>query len=176
VVRGRVELPTFRFSESVPGNADLYVLSACWMPPGPGLVLLLCWPQQPGQPSRLHPGPGAVTPARAPARGPKTSYRRQPLVHRPSRYPRARPGMTHRDEQSMRRRTESTHIAESVLGNIWPMVPSCTHISFNLAQPIGWSRQAMSLASRTRSGIAATRPRTENAITADRRIFHSFSA
>src|SRR6185437_9681937 len=66
--------------------------------------------------------------------------------------------------------------AESVLGNIWPMVPSCTHISFNLAQPIGWSRQAMSLASRTRSGIAATRPRTENAITADRRIFHSFSA
>jgi len=67
-------------------------------------------------------------------------------------------------------------IAESVLGNIWPMVPSCTHISFNLAQPIGWSRQAMSLASRTRSGIAATRPRTENAITADRRIFRSFSA
>jgi hypothetical protein len=49
-----------------------------------------------------------------------------------------------------------SHIAESVLGNIWPMVPSCTHKSFNLAQPIGWSKQAMSLASRTRSGIAAT--------------------
>jgi len=36
------------------------------------------WPQQPGQPSRLHPGPGAVTPARAPARGPKTGCRRLP--------------------------------------------------------------------------------------------------
>jgi hypothetical protein len=71
---------------------------------------------------------------------------------------------------------DTSEIAESVLGNIWPMVPSCTHKSFNLAQPIGWSRQAMSLASRTRSGIAATRPRTGNAITADRRIFHSFSA
>ena len=62
------------------------------------------WPQQPGQPSRLHPGPGAVTSARAPARGPKTGCRRHPLACRPSRFtPAARPGMTHRDEQSMRR-------------------------------------------------------------------------
>ena len=31
----------------VPGNAVSSVLSACWTPPGPELVLLLCWPQQP---------------------------------------------------------------------------------------------------------------------------------
>jgi len=60
-------------------------------------VLLLCWPQQPGQPSRRHPGPGAVTSARAPARGPKTGCRRHPPVCRPSRFtPSVRPGMTHR--------------------------------------------------------------------------------
>jgi hypothetical protein len=35
----------------------LCVLLACWMSPGPGLVLLLCWPQRPGQPSRLPPDP-----------------------------------------------------------------------------------------------------------------------
>ena len=48
------------------------MLLACWTPPGPELVLLLCWPQQPGQPSRVHPGPGALTSARALSRGPKT--------------------------------------------------------------------------------------------------------
>ena len=92
------------------------MLLACWTPPGPELVLLLCWPQQPGQPSRLHPRPGAVTSARAPARGPKTGCRRHPLPCRPSRFtPAARPGMTHRDGQSMRRRIKSTHIAEYLL-------------------------------------------------------------
>jgi hypothetical protein len=54
------------------------VLLACWTPPGPELVLLLCWPQQPGQPSRLHPGPGALTSARAPDREPKTGCRQLP--------------------------------------------------------------------------------------------------
>jgi hypothetical protein len=52
---------------------------------------IFSWPQQPGQPSRLLPGPGPVTPARAPARGcqrrpfspdagsrPKTGSRRLP--------------------------------------------------------------------------------------------------
>jgi len=42
------------------------------------------WPQQPGQPSRLHPGPGARTSARAPAtrRPAAAGY---PLARRPSR-------------------------------------------------------------------------------------------
>ena len=31
----------------VPGSAVLCVLLARWTPPGPGLVLLLCWPQRP---------------------------------------------------------------------------------------------------------------------------------
>jgi len=71
------------------------------------------------------PGPGAVTLARAPARGcqrrpfspdadgrPKTGCRRLPLACQPSRYTSARPGMTHRDGQSMRRRIKSTYNAE----------------------------------------------------------------
>jgi hypothetical protein len=33
-----------------------------------------------------------------------------PLACQPSRYPSARPGMTHCDEQSMRRQIKSTHI------------------------------------------------------------------
>jgi hypothetical protein len=33
-----------------------------------------------------------------------------PLAHRPSRYPRGQTGMTHRNGQSMRRQTKSTHI------------------------------------------------------------------
>jgi len=73
------------------------------------------------------PGPGAVTLARAPARGcqrrpfspdadgrPRTGCRRLPLACQPSRYTSARPGMTHRDGQSMRRRIKSTHNADSV--------------------------------------------------------------
>jgi len=59
--------------------------------PSPGLVLLLCWPQQPGQPSHLHPGPAlSHRHARPPAAvnashfspdndsGPKTGCRRLP--------------------------------------------------------------------------------------------------
>jgi len=83
----------------------------------------MCWPQQPGQPSRLHPGSGAVTSARAPARSPKTGCRRHPLACRPSRFTPAtrRPGMTHHDEQSMRRRTKSTHIEYGRVSNQRPV-------------------------------------------------------
>jgi hypothetical protein len=39
-----------------------------------------------------------------------------PLGRQPARYPAARPGMTHREGQSMHRRTQSSHIADSVVG------------------------------------------------------------
>ena len=100
------------------------VLLACWTPPGPGLVLLLCWPQRPrsavapalrtrpyhtGTPARprlstpaiFHPMPTA-------ARRPAAAGYRWPASHPVT--PSARPGMTHREEQSMRRRIKSTHI------------------------------------------------------------------
>jgi hypothetical protein len=70
-----------------------------------------------------NPRPGPVTPARVPARGcqrrpfspdagsrPKTGCRRLPTGLPAIPYPRGQPGMTHRDEQSMRRRIKSTHI------------------------------------------------------------------
>ena len=84
----------------VPGSAVLCVLLARWTPPGPGLVLLLCWPQRPRSAVAQHSGPGPVTLGRAPARGcqrrpfftrcggrPKTGCRRLPLACQPSRYP-----------------------------------------------------------------------------------------
>ena len=52
-------------------------------------------------PSHRHARPPATR--RAAAAG-------YPLARRPARYPAARPGMTHRDGQSMRRWTKSTHI------------------------------------------------------------------
>ena len=101
----------------------MYVLLACWTPPGPGLVLLLCWPQRPrsavapalrtrpchsgtrarprlSTPAIFHPMPTA-------ARRPAAAGYRWPASHPVT--PSARPGMTHR-EQSMRRRIKSTHI------------------------------------------------------------------
>ena len=94
--------------------------------PDPDLCCFCVGRSSPGQPSRLHPDlalshrhatpPAAVnaghfhpmpTAARRPA---AAGY---PLACQPSRYPPARPGMTHRDEQSMRRRIKSTHIAHS---------------------------------------------------------------
>ena len=70
-------------------------------------MLLLCWPQQSGQPSRLHPDPAL-----------SHRHARLPAARRPAAaglpaipfYPSARPGMTHGDEQSMRRRAKNTHI------------------------------------------------------------------
>ena len=66
----------------------------------------------PGQPSRLHPGPGPChtgtrasprlsTPAILPAAARRPAAANYPLACQPSRYPSARPGMTHRDEQRM---------------------------------------------------------------------------
>ena len=54
-------------------------------------------------PAIFHPMPTA---ARRPA---ADGY---PLACQPSRSPSARPGMTHRDEQNMRQRIKSTHIAD----------------------------------------------------------------
>ena len=95
--------------------------------PDPDLCCSCVGRRSPGQPSRLPPGPGAVTPAREPARGcqrrpfftPSPAAARRPAAARlPASLPAiplppARPGMTHRDGQSMRRRIKSTHIAES---------------------------------------------------------------
>ena len=89
--------------KSLPGCGRPGVHCSCWMPPGPGLVLLLCWPQQPGQPSRVHPDPAM-----------SHWHARLPAARRPAAtglpaipfYPSARPGMTHRDEQGMRRRAK----------------------------------------------------------------------
>ena len=88
------------------------VLLACWMPPGPGLVLLLCWPQRPrsavAPALRTRPCHTGTRPPAAVNAGhfspdadgrPKTGCRRLPLACRPSRYPSARPGMTHREER-----------------------------------------------------------------------------
>jgi hypothetical protein len=87
----------------------LFVLPACWTPPGPGL----CWSCV-----------GRSSPAsrRACTPDPALSHRhaRLPAARRPAAvgtlwpadhpvYPSARPGITHRDKQSMRRRTKSTH-------------------------------------------------------------------
>ena len=110
----------------MPENAVLFVLPACWTPPGPGLVLLVCWPQRPrsavapalrtrpchtgtrtrprlSTPSIFHPMPTA-------ARRPAAAGYRWPASHPVT--PSARPGMTHREEQSMRRRFKSTHNAD----------------------------------------------------------------
>jgi hypothetical protein len=79
----------------------------------------------PGQPSRLprtrrcHTGtrarprlstPAIFHPMPAAARRPAAAGYRWPASHPVT--PSARPGMTHREEQSMRRRIKSTHIAE----------------------------------------------------------------
>jgi hypothetical protein len=45
----------------------LSVLPACWRPPSPGLVLLLCWPERPR--SAVAPAPGPSVPTH----GPKTA-------------------------------------------------------------------------------------------------------
>jgi hypothetical protein len=105
----------------------LCVLLACWTPPGPGLVLLLCWPQRPrsavapalrtrpchtgtrarprlSTPAIFHPMPTA-------ARRPAAAGYRWPASHPVT--PSARPGMTHREEQSMRRRIKSILPADS---------------------------------------------------------------
>ena len=75
--------------------------------PGPGLVLLLCWPQQPR--SAVAPAPRTSVPTR----GPKTGRRRQPTwsATRPAT-PAARPGMTDRDERKRASTDQTTHIAE----------------------------------------------------------------
>jgi len=88
-------------------------LLVCWTPPGPGLVLLLCWPQRPrsavapalrtrpchtgtrarprlSTPAIFHPMPTA-------ARRPAAAGYRWPAVHPVT--PSARPGMTHREER-----------------------------------------------------------------------------
>ena len=118
VVRGRVELPTFRFSEGLSSTREpprdaavqpiyqhMGVSGACGSslagvptcagecrlvrvirvldPPRPGLVLLLCWPQQPRSAVATAPGPSV------------------PAGRRPGA---AGPGMTYRDERNVRRR------------------------------------------------------------------------
>ena len=78
----------------MPGNAVSSVLFVCWTHPGPGLVLLLCWPQRPPvSNSRQRPGPSV--PAATEDR-PLSATR---SVSHPFSYPAARPGMTQRDER-----------------------------------------------------------------------------
>jgi hypothetical protein len=110
----------------------------------------------PGQPSRLHPGPGPVTPARAPARGcqrrPFFTRCRQPPEDRlppASRWPAshpvtpsARPGRTHRDEQSMRRRIKSTHIADSARLISMRLAREGARRSASSVRPSAWSDPA----------------------------------
>ena len=51
----------------MPGNAVSSVLSACWTPPGAGLVLLLCWPPQPVSRRACAPESACLPAARRPA-------------------------------------------------------------------------------------------------------------
>lgn len=91
------------------------MLLACWTPPSPGLVLLLCWPQQPRSAPHLNPRTRpchAGTRARGdrrrlyfpmPAAARRPAAAGYPLACQRSRCSSdkgARPGMTHRDEQT----------------------------------------------------------------------------
>ena len=129
------------------------VLLACWTPSGPGLVLLLCWPQRPrsavapalrtrpchtgtrarprlSTPAIFHPMPTA-------ARRPAAAGYRWPASHPVT--PSARPGMTHREEQSMRRRIKSTHIADSLLvTQRLPGSPSAPRSAISVSSSYGW--------------------------------------
>jgi hypothetical protein len=77
----------------VPDNVIPSVLYVCWDAPGPGLVLLLCWPQQPRSAAAPTPRAGV------PARGPKTGMRRPPLIQLPLR---PGPGVARRGERNVR--------------------------------------------------------------------------
>jgi hypothetical protein len=95
------------------------VLDASWT----RTCVALVFRSSPGQPSRLHPRtrpcntgtrarprlstPTIFHPMPTAARRPAAAD--YPLACQPSRYPPARPGMTHRDGQSMCRRIKSTH-------------------------------------------------------------------
>jgi hypothetical protein len=54
----------------VPGNAVLSVLFACWATLGPGLVLLLCWRENPGRPGISAPQPARAKDLRKASAGP----------------------------------------------------------------------------------------------------------
>ena len=125
------------------------VLDASWTRTCVALVLAAAAPVS----RRACPGPGAVTPAREPARGcqrrPFFTRCRQPPEDRlppatrwPASHPvtpSARPGMTHREEQSMRRRIKSTHIADSLLvTQRLPGSPSAPRSAISVSSSYGW--------------------------------------
>ena len=104
VVRGKVELPTFRFSVA-------RVLDASWTRTCVALVLAAAGRSAVASAPRTRPchtgtraRPRLSTPAifhPMPTAARRPAPAGYPLACQPSRYPSARPGMTHRDEQRM---------------------------------------------------------------------------